>query len=717
MKKPHLANICYAVVLIATAGNVSAAVEIEEIVVTAQKREQSLNDVGIAVTAFNDQSIRELGLSQPIDLAAQTPNLNINDTLSNSIPNISIRGIGLNDYAVNNNPAAGIYVDEIYLVSPAMLSFQLFDLERVEVLKGPQGTLYGRNTTAGIVNFVSRKPTDVFEANISVGAGNFDRFTLEGAISGQITSGLNGRIALQTTRQGEGHQFNRATGKDVGEVDRTSLRGIIDWQLSENTNAVLSLHSGSDKSDTWLLKVDNALTPDDDAFFPGDPFSAAGRPDTFLDIENNGASLVINGDLSESLNLVSVTGYEDYSRRHVEDRDGTALAYLDGEFLNDIEQISQEFRLTYSNSSLTVIVGMFVENDEVATRDHFDAPELLEPLGLGRSAIGNEYTQETNSAALFLHTEWQFADDWKLTTGLRYTDEEKEYRDVFTFLIPDGGTESQLFTPVTNNYDVSDVSGKIGLDYTGADNALWYASISKGFKSGNFQGQLAFTPDPLAPFDEENLIAYEIGFKSRFLDNSLQFNGSVFFYDYQDIQIYGPIFDSPVGPLFGIDNAGDAEVTGAEFDLVWRLTGGLDIGLGLGLLDTEITDSVLPGVAQGSELPNSPEINFNANIKYSRNIGDNLLAEAILDTSYKDDVNYDIVRAPVEAVEDGYWLTNLRLGVSAPKTENGGGWGVHFWTKNLSDERYRTQVLTSSVGFGETWGLPRTYGLTLDLHW
>ena len=158
---------------------------IEEVLVTAQKREQNVNDVGLSVAVLSGSDIAELGLVEPLDLAAQVPNLNINNTIGNSIPNVSIRGLGLNDYAVNNNPAAGVYVDEVYLVSPAMLSFQLFDLERVEVLKGPQGTLYGRNTTAGAVNFVSRKPSEEFEGRLSAVYGNFDMVSVEGAAGGQ----------------------------------------------------------------------------------------------------------------------------------------------------------------------------------------------------------------------------------------------------------------------------------------------------------------------------------------------------------------------------------------------------------------------------------------------------------------------------------------------------------------------------------------------------
>ena len=684
--------------------------QIEEIIVTAQKREQNLNDVSVAVTVFSGDDIREQRLGQPIDLAAQTPNLNINETFGNSITNVSIRGLGLNDYAVNNNPAAGIYIDEVYLVSPAMLGFQLFDMERVEVLKGPQGTLYGRNTTAGAVKFISRKPTEEFEGYLSADYGRYDHFVLEGAVSGQVAHGLTGRVAVQTSQRNDGFQLNRATGGKVGEIDRTAWRGLLSWQPSGNVDVLLNVHGGVDNSDTLLVKVDNVFTPVDDGI--ADPFSSSAGNDTELDNENYGVSLTINWDLSDDLTLTSVTGYEDYERSHDEDRDGTTLVQLDGLFLNDIEQVSQELRLTYVKDEYVLIGGVFYGHDEVSTRDIFDSPDLLPLFGLTANAIGNEYNQEADSYAIFGHTEWQFHEDWKFIAGLRYTEEDKEFSDAFTFL-SFGETEVQIFAPVNNDYSVSNLSGKAGIDYTGFDNALLYASFSRGFKSGNFQGQLTFNPADLQAFDKELVTAYEIGAKTQLLDNSLQFNISAFFYDYEGVQIYGPIFQSVVGPLFGITNAGDAEVYGAEIDLLWRVAAGLDIRLGLGLLDTEITDSFVPNVADGSELPNSPGVNFNAGIKYQWNLTSGLLADIMLDTSYKDDVSYDIVNQPMETLEDGYWITNARAGI----TSANGSWGVHLWGKNITDEVYRTQVLTSTVGFGEDYGLPATYGVSVDLNW
>jgi iron complex outermembrane recepter protein len=685
----------------------SSGLQIEEIIVTAQKREQNLNDVGVAVTVVSGTSIKDNRLTQMVDLAAQTPNVNINDTFGNSIPNVSIRGLGLNDYAVNNNPAAGIYIDEVYLVSPAMLSFQMFDVERVEILKGPQGTLYGRNTTAGAARFISKKPGEEFEGNASLDYGRYDHIAFEGAVGGQISEGLTARAAVQTNQRSGGHQFNRATGKKVGEIDRTSWRAMLNWQPSDSLDILLNVHGGYDNSDTLLLKVDNLFTNIDDGIT--DPFSSSAGNKTQMDIESHGVALTINWEISDQLTLTSVTGYEDYSRKHQEDRDGTVLVHLDGLFINDIEQISEELRLTYVNDEFVLIGGIFYGHDEVETRDRFDAIAL----GFGFDAVGNEYNQEADSIAVFGHSEWQLDEDWKFTAGLRYTEEDKKFMDAFTYLVI-GGVEVQAFAPVNNDYDVSNLSGKLGIDYSGIEDTLLYANISRGFKSGNFQGQLTFNPPDLESFDKELVTAYEIGAKTQLLNNSLQFNVSAFFYDYEGVQVYGPIFDGGViGPLFGITNAGDAELYGAEIEVWWKATEGLDIRLGLGLLDTEITDSFVANIAEGSVLPNSPELNFNSSVRYEWNLASGWVADISFDASYKDDVSYDIVSQPAETLEDGYWLANARAGV----TSANGKWGVHVWGKNITDSVYRTQVLTSTVGFGEVYGVPATYGVSFDMNW
>ena len=693
---------------------------IEEVIVTALKREQRLSDVGVSVTAFSGTDLEELGFDEPSDLAGQTPNLNANIVFGNSIPNISIRGIGLNDYAVNNNPAVGVYADEVYLVSPAMLSFQLFDLDRVEVLKGPQGTLYGRNTTAGAINFVSRRPGEEFEAYVDLGYGNLDRTDVGGALSGPLGEGISARIAFRADRQGRGHQSNRATRGTVGEVDRLSWRGMIRFQPSDAVDVLAEWHSGRDRSDTLLLKVDNIFTPEDDGFFPGDPFSSAGRRDTYMDVESDGGVLTAHWTATAGVTLTSITAFEEFSRRHVEDRDGTTLSHLDGTFVNDIEQFSQETRLTWESGGLVLIAGAIFATDEVDTRDLFETDDFFRAGIFPFRAVGNEYRQETDAKAAFVNAEWQSGPAWRLTGGLRYTDEQKDFSNAFTFIYVDalpgaGGSQIDIFPPVQQTYAANDVSGRIGLDYTGWENALVYATLAKGFKSGNFQGQLTFNPADLAPFEAEEVLSYEMGVKGRLADNALFLTAAAFFYDYQDVQIYGSIYTEPIDPLFGIDNVGDADVRGAELDLSWQLTGELGVHLGVGLLDTEITKSVLSTVASGSWLPNAPETNFNVRIDYSRSMTNGLTFQLLAHASYKGEAAYDIVRAPRETIEDGYWITNLRAALRSSSEDD--GWELALWARNLFDEEYRAQVLTSTVGWGETWGLPRTYGANISYRW
>ncbi|HKU17157.1 MAG TPA: TonB-dependent receptor [Steroidobacteraceae bacterium] len=684
--------------------------QIEEVVVTAQKRAQNFSDVGIAVTAFSGDEVAQLGFEQLRNLASQTPNVQIKDVVANSVPNITIRGVGLNDYATNNNPAAGIYVDDVYLVSPAMLTFGLFDLERVEILKGPQGTLFGRNTTAGTVNFISRAPSEQLQSYLNLDYGRYERALAEGGIGGPLSDTVSGRVSFQTVQQGSGWQINRLNGDKIGEVDRTAARAQLDWRPNDAVNVLFNVHGGRDQSDVWLVKIDNPFSAEDDG--DSNPYRSGASDPSRLDIKSHGAAVTVDWTLAPTLTLTSVSGYEKFSRLHIEDRDGVSLKQLDGYFDNDIEQYSQELRLTHLGESLVLIGGLFYGKDEVSTRDRFDAADLLPLLGLnGVASLGNEYQQDTKSTAAFLHSEWQFAPSWKLTAGARYTDDRKDFHDAFTYIIPTGGSDVPLYPSVSNDYEVNDVSGKVGIDYSGFERTLLYASVSRGFKSGGFQGQLTFDPAVLQPFKDENLIAYEVGMKTRLLGNTLQLNTSAFFYDYQDLQFYGGLFDSPVGVLFGITNVGDAEVKGAEADLWWRPARGLDIRLGLGLLDTKITKSVVAGVATGSELPNSPDVTFNTMVRYEWPVGSTLRAEALFAANYQGDVTFDVVRDPPEAREDAYWLADARIGIGSADDR----WNVSLWARNLADERYRTQVLFSSVGFGSNYGAPRTYGISVML--
>ncbi|MFC4848143.1 TonB-dependent receptor [Hephaestia sp. GCM10023244] len=677
--------------------------QIEDIVVTAQRREQRGNDVGIAMNVLSGADLARAGVKQVVDLASQTPNVQIKNVLGNSVPNVTIRGIGLNDYASNNNPAAGIYVDNVYLVSPAMLSFGLFDIDRVEVLKGPQGDLYGRNTTAGAINIISNRPSAVTDVRMQAGYGSYRNWHFNGAVGGALTSTLNGRFAVTTEHQDSGWQRNYVTGKRVGKVDRTAARLQLAWAPVESLSVRLSAHAGYDRSDESLYKVDNVTTTEEDQYV-NRPRVAGASNDPHLDNKAFGASLTVDYALGDALTLTSISAYEKFERFDESDQDGTSLHQLDSIFRNTIEQQSQELRLAYSRDTLNLIGGVYYSHDTVSDRDSYGIIDLLPSFG---DTLGNTYHQKTNAYAGFLHGEWTFVPKLTLVAGLRFTHERKLFDNVTTFF-GSNGVYTTAFPAVSSRYSTSRLSGKVGLNYKLADDTLIYANVSRGVKSGGFQGQLTFDPTVIQPFRDETVTAYEVGIKSRVLPN-LQINTAAFDYEYEHAQFYGPLFDSPVGVLFGITNVGDARVRGFEGDALWRPTTGLDLHFGVGVIDTKITRSIVAGVAEGSRLPNAPKLTLNGSIKYGWTMSGDLAADITLSGNYQSRLAFDIVRNPSEALEGGYFLANGEAGADI---------GDHFrlsvYARNLFDKRYRTQALFTSVGWSYQYGAPRTVGVNLS---
>ena len=467
--------------------------QIQEIVVTAQKRVQRGNDVGVTMNVMSGNELAAAGIHQVVDLAALASNVQIKNVLGNSIPNITIRGIGLNDYASNNNPAAGVYVDNVYLVSPAMLQFGMFDVDRVEMLKGPQGDLYGRNTTAGAVNIISRQPSATTSVDVQTGYGEYGNWHFDGAVGGALTSTLNARFALQTVQQTSGWQTNYVTGQKVGKINRTAGRLQLDWRPSDSVKVHLSGHMGYDRSDEALYKAQNTLTNEWQPY-ANQPYTAGGSNNPHVDLNSVGGSGTIDWAINPNLSLTSISAYEHFTRADVADQDGTSLQQLDSTFQNQIDQFSQETRLNYSAKDLNLIGGVFYSVDTVSDRDSYAAKDLLPLLGLaGLDTIGNTYHQHTETYAGFVHGEWTFAPKLTLVGGLRWTHEHKIFDNATTFLGV-GGVNTDVFAPQTSYFSTSKVSGKIGLNYKAADHTLVYASISQGFKGGGFQGQLTFDP-------------------------------------------------------------------------------------------------------------------------------------------------------------------------------------------------------------------------------
>lgn len=680
--------------------------DLGEIVVTAQRREQRGNDVGIAMDVVTGAELAAGGVRQVTDLTSLTTNVNIKNTLGNSVPNISIRGIGLNDYASNNNPAAGVYVDNVYLVSPAMLSFGLFDVERVEVLKGPQGDLYGRNTTAGAVNIISRRPTATPSADFEIGYGSYQSWHVNGAVGGPLTPTLNGRFAFIVEQQDSGWQRNYVTGERMGRINRSAARLQLEWSPSDTFTARLSAHAGYDRSDEALYKADNNLTTTEDDPFLAQARTAGSANDPRMDNKSFGASLTIDWSLSDDLTLTSISAHEYLRRIDIADQDGTGLRQLDSTFANRISEQTQELRLSYSKEDVNLIGGLYYSHDTVRARDFYLIPDLLPMFG---DTLGNTYRQKTDAYAGFLHGEWTFLPRATLVAGVRYTHERKAIDDVTTFFGANG-VYTNAFAPASARYSTSRVSGKIGLNYKVADDTLIYGSVSRGIKSGGFQGQLTFDPAAIRPFQDETVDAYEIGVKARVFPN-LQVNAAAFNYEYSDAQFYGPLFDGPpgVGVLFGIANVGDARVRGIEGDVRWRPVPGLDLHGGIGFIDTEITRSIVAGIAQGSRLPNAPRLTLNGSVKYAWTVSDGFSADVSFTGVYQSEVAFDIVRSPQQAVEEGYFLANGEIGANL-----GERFRLSVFGKNIFNRFYRTQALFTSIGWTSQFGAPRTFGVNLS---
>lgn len=694
---------------------------LEEIVVTAQKRAQNINDVGIAISAFDAQTIRDMGFQQPIDVATQTTNFSVNQLVT-SIPNFTIRGVGVNDYAINQATSVGSYVDQVYIASPAMMLFQMFDTQRVEVLKGPQGTLYGRNTTGGAVLFVSKEPTAEHEASVNLEIGDYGYYMVEGAISGPVSDTLQGRLAVNTT-QSDGYQESLTTGETHGGLDRVSARAILDWSPTDTLDFRFKVHAGQDNSG-----LNSFNTPG-----VGDNDTSAGTIDTadgvpFRDNDYKGASLIIDWDFG-NMTLTSVSSYDQLDRFEYGDSDGVPKdGRIDQILISDVDQVTQELRLA-SNASgpLTWVTGLYYSDEEIEDSTVYEVTGAGFPpfvFGVPSSyavldTLGNTFNQISDSAAVFGQVEWDLADKWHVTGGLRYTQEDKELNNVTTPWTAEPGPgeagpveSGLLFPPADYEEDFNAVSGKLGVDYRLNDDVLIYSSISKGFKSGGFQGTLVFSPANIIPFDEETVLAYEAGSKLTLAEGRLQVNSAFFFYDYENLQAQGTIEGGAGGVenLFALQNIGDAEVLGFEIDVQAAPTDRLDLALGVGYLDAEIVDPFIAEVEPGGRPAMSPKWNLNGRARFV--LHDSGSHEWFVrgDFNFQDDVFFDIYETPF-LLEDSYWLFNGAVGVASADNR----WRAELWGRNLGDTDYRIGGFTGGVaGPVQIFGEPRTYGVSFS---
>lgn len=744
----------------------------EEIVVTAQKRAQSITDVGMTINAFTSNQLANYGARSMEDMALLTPGLTISQTAATGVPIYTIRGVGFTDYSTAASSTVGIYFDEVAIPYAVMTRGIFFDVERVEVLKGPQGDLYGRNTTAGQINFISRKPTAEFEAGVEAEYARFDILDVEGYVSGPVADTVRARLAVKATQSlsDSGWQKSITRPDDrLGEQDVIAARGIIDLDVQENINLMLNVHWIKDKSDnTATTAYDGTLiglptqalpTIGVPPFSVGENRLADWDDGIYRPRRNNelkGVTARLNWDF-DGIILTSVTGYDKFDRAEWNDWDGSP--FRDSNNLNetDLETFSEELRLASDNDgALSWIVGAYYSWDKMSETYNYFMNESFYSLALGIQTLDTIYSQKTESVAGFAHVEWEFATDWRLTAGARYTEEDRKWsgctydtgdgtlagglNNIITpfFILPLGLPDPGLVAPggcgVYDDRPESPTFGtfavfsdkistnrwmwKLGLDYNVTEDMLLYATLSTGFKSGGFNGANSNTHIQLVPYGPEKLTSVELGMKATMLDGRMQFNLAGFWYDYKDKQEkeWAITF---VGAISGLTNVPKSRIKGAEMELRWRATDELTIDLGAAYLDTTIKKwmavdgvnstygNVLYIDASGQELANSPKWQFNGTVTYEWLISENLLAMVAADGAYKDTTTGGV--NPENATDD-YFIANARVGVRDADDR----WSATLWMRNVFNEYYYPAAFRGGNGpYVRVNGMPRTWGVRL----
>jgi iron complex outermembrane recepter protein len=725
--------------------------DIEEITVTAQKREENIQDVPFSITAFSPDDIRDLGVNQPRDLAQITPGLVMNVSANaETDPLFTLRGIGMNDVQSNQNPAITPYIDDVALPSPVMAGFQIFDLERIEVLKGPQGTLYGRNTTGGAIRFVSRRPTQELDASARVDVAEYEQMAFEGAIGGGLGETFAGRVAVRRTIQNEGWQtlvlpdtegvaFGPGVDSDNGEIDRNAIRTSLLWTPTDTFDALVIADFGKEDSESMAFEHAGNLLQDGSGLCSfattgvrdetqcasfgqvrDEPAGTPLTPETEVYSDTNGPRSVgsnfgqgndIDGEswgVATTLNvnldrfsITSVTGYREFDRRLAQDQGASPFHIHDIDNLEDIESFTQEIRVS-SNETWEGILwqaGLYFGDDDIRSSNTTDFRDHTSFTNF----ISQGFRQQTDNFAVFSQVEWTLNDRWSLLGGLRWTTEDRSFHYGGSAV----GVGPSPVADFSDEISSDDFSGKIGVNYQPVETLLVYGSFSRGFKAGGFPASIAFSEPQFFPFEPEQLNAYEIGFKSTLAGGVLRLNSAAYYYDWQDFQAQTAV-DREGIRLIVLSNAGDAEILGLESVIDWLPTDNLTLSLGFNWMDAEIVS----GDYDGDTPAHTPEYMLNGILRYdfpAWSAGYEPFAQ--IDFSYQDDVQFILANHP-GAAEDAYTLLNLRAGLRSMD----GRWEVAAWARNATDELYRTEVFGPGSGFlpGRIhYGPPRIVGLTV----
>jgi iron complex outermembrane receptor protein len=700
------------------AGSSARQPVLEEIIVTARRRSETLQDVPGAVSAFSENLIANLQADDLSGLQYAVPNLYLEEgDASNAV--IFLRGVGQNDSLAFVESGVAVYVDDVFISRTQAAFLDLFDVERVEVLRGPQGTLYGRNSPGGAIKFISTVPPESFEADFEIGGGRFEFLTLKGRVGGPIIKDkLHAKLAVALTNH-DGINRNSFTGRRDGDTESLAWRGALTFTPHDDLTLSLTTDGKLDRPDTskspiretpLLAFPDFFNAPDQSVILPpnDDPFVVDTNANGLNDLTSFGFTLKADWQISESWSLESISAYREMDFDLTLDTDGSPLPGLEVSLFQDQWQVSQEFRASYDNGrGFTFTGGVFYFHDSDLTLSGFDAqagalPAFGLPLALfAPNSQLADTDQRTDSIAVFGHSTIDLSDSLSLELGLRYTYDEKSSRRRFELFAPDirvaqdfppflAGVGTPLNT-ISGKEDWDALTPKIALSYAPRDGLLTYASVSRGFKSGGFDGR-GSTEFQFQPFSPETVWTFEGGVKSSWLENRLAMNATYFYSRYRDLQVTSFGRDAETGFFQSLfSNAAAARIQGVEFELAARPMDRLSINATVGFLDAEYKEFItlvngVPEDVSDRDLINSPKWNASLGATWEQPVGNGLLGVFHLDAAYRGDVANEITDSPTLR-QDEYILLNAFISV---KTDDD-RWELRAGGKNITGREIRVQ--------------------------
>lgn len=720
-----------------------------EIVVTAQKRAESLRDVPMSITALSGSQLAARGVIDTADLQKVVSGFTFNTDARGAVV-YTIRGIGFQESTLAASSTVSVYVDEVPLPYSFMTLGGTLDLARVEVLKGPQGTLYGQNSTGGLVNYIAAKPTDVLAAGVNARYGRFNTADLAAYVSGPIAENLNARLAVRTV-QADSWQKSHTRNESLGKKDQLFGRLLLDWQATDRLKISVNLNAWRDRSETqasqlrgvafqvqnpvrWFLPLlDTPVSPSNARAADWTPGRNYKRNNRFKQATGRA-----DYEITDDVTFTSLTSYQKFKLFLPLDNDGSTFENAFATRTGNVETFFQELRLSgdFGNGG-NWIVGANYQRDDTFERVLPEFPQSSQ-RHLGRS-IATDADQLIKSYSAYTSVNYPITDTVQLIGGIRYTKQDRAFagcsRDTGDGLIaqyfngltgvPNNFGPGDCITLLTattgglvrSNLNEDNISWKAGIKFTPSTALMLYANATRGYKGGSYTTVAATRAAQLDPVSQESVLAFEAGFKASLLDRALQLNGAVYYYDYKDKQLRGRRDVPPFGALEGLVNIPKSHIIGAEIEAIIRPFDGLTIAPSLSYVKSKIEapfvnfrgDGFPPAVdLSGEPFPYTPKWTGNTDVQYEWGLSDTMNAYVGTNVSFQAHTFSGLGQQPDYRIP-AYTLIDLRAGVRSAD----GNWDASIWGKNVTNKYYWISVAHLGDVVSRTTGMPATYGVAL----